>query len=81
MSGQHGPFECAAPATVYSGSLKHAVDQRLTADMADFVIFSPFSFLSHTTRDQHSLWILFLFSNPEMTTRAGGEFVTLQCAD
>lgn len=71
MSGQDGPVECAAPPTVYSRSFKRATDQHLTADMADFVIFSHFSFLSHTTWDQQSLWILFSFGNLEMTTRAG----------
>lgn len=59
MGCKHGPLECAVPPTVYSKT----VDQHLTADVADFVIFSPFSFLSYTTWDQLSLWILFLFGN------------------
>lgn len=60
---QHGPTESAAPPTVSSESFKRAMDQLPTADKAVFVIFSLFSFLSHTTGDQESLWVLFLFGN------------------
>lgn len=67
MSCQHGPIGCAAPPTVYSRSFNWSVVQHLTFSLFFFFFF----FLWHTTWDQQSLRIQFLFHNPNQHQEQG----------